>query len=512
MSYRSGMAIGQGLASIGFGLAGAFKRQDQEANRAEEHKWKQEDRAKDQGAEEVAAALSNDPNADLSKYDPVTRFRGMGRLADQKQKEFRVSKEGMALEREKMAMSVQRVQNLGKQYEVARSQGDDKGAEHIALTLLGHHARNGARSIEDLGNGKVLVKHLDGSKRELPKPSLKELDGMVRAYLADPKTHINQRLAEQEQIRENNARVIQDAQEWTNPQGQRIVAATGFIDPETRERKNQYLSENNEFLTEEQVKAGGFKPTRVWEDRAKVEKAKLGGDLARTQRQSLGQVDPASVFPNRAGSYTGKTIGGGYVSGDKVPETAIPAEDAKYNQVTTGEGTYGFIKKPGPGSTEQFIDTGVKAPAKEGKAEDVKLPVRNSRTGKIEEKTAKEIRANLKEAKAVLKSVKDDSGNMFVLPSVSQLEKASPEEKETVLAKIERLSTDTRQSQTVRSAAKQVLNYLEALGITQSAEQAIGGASHVGNGANADKSWKAIREDLIRLKQGDQKPVPATLQ
>ncbi len=468
MSYRSGMTIGQGLASIGFGLASTFRQQEQELIKAEEHKWKQEDRTRDQAAEEVAASLAKDPKADLSKYDAVTKFKGAGIFADHQQKQYRASKEGMAFEREKAAMSVQRINDLGTQYEAARAQKDDAAAEHIVFKLMAHHARNGILSVDDAGDGKnIKLELLDGTTRTMPKPSLDVMDKMVKAYLFNPSTHNTQRLAEQEFIREHNYKVSQSPEEWTNKNGQRIVVTKGYIDPETRKRRTEYVDEDLQPLTEEQAKDGGFKPAQMWEDRAKVAKAKLGGDLATMQRGVLDQPDPRTVFQNQAGGVSGRTIGGGVVTGKQIPQTAIPAEESQYNQVTTEQGDYGFIKKPGKTAKELFVDTGVKAPQKDVSADNTKISVKDAGTGKERQMTIGQVRKNLEQAKDILKAAKDDKGNMFILPSVEQFKDASEGEKEIILAKIERLARDTKQSPAVRTASKQALNYLEALGITQ---------------------------------------------
>ena len=520
MSYNEGMRVGQGLASIGFGLASTFRQQGQEQIKAEKHDWEKEDRAKLQKADEIAAKIFDDTkngkDPDLSQFTPEERLYGASRFAQLQKEQFSVSREGQEAERTKMVNSAARSTELAKKLLSADEMGDEKAVEELGGQLLLRSRLNDVANYEKLQDGTYNITMLDGSTKTVPKPSRREIVEAAKLAL-DPKAHIQRKAAMWKEVRDYN-RVAMKPKTWVNEKGESIFVQENLAeyDPDTGaiNHVNKYFETATGLtpIPPETVKAGGFAPVEKAENEAKVKKAQLGGELADTQRESLGQVDPATVIPNRAGSFTGKTIGGGFVSGDEVPATAIPAEKSKYNQVVTKNNEYAYSKEPGAESKEQVVYTGIKAPTKAGKSEEAKIQVRDAKTGKAQQMTIKQVRANLKEAKAILKSVKDDSGNTFVLPNLKQLQSASPEDKETVIAKIERLSTDTKQSQVVRTAANQVLNYLEALGVTQTAGQAIGGGSTPGTGGQKAPSWKDIREDLLRLKQGNRPPEPATLQ
>jgi len=123
-----------------------------------------------------------------------------------------------------------------------------------------------------------------------------------------------------------------------------------------------------------------------------------------------------------------------------------------------GKDTLGL---PATAPADQAGGLVLKGKEKEGEA---KIPVKTT-GGKVEHKTPDQLYKRIKMNQSALEGAKDSSGGVMVFPKVENFNAASPEEKETELARYERLSRDTRnQTEKVRSAAKQVLHDLQALG------------------------------------------------
>ncbi len=384
-------------------------------------------------------------------------------------------------------MSLQRVQNIGREYLLSRDQGDSQASEKLALDFV-HHARNGVRSVEDIGNNKIRIHHMDGSERETDRPTPEQMDRAVQGYLSNPAVHIQNRLNEKQNIREQNFKATNNAELWINANGQEVIAAVGMVDPDTREIKNQfYDAKTMQPVDENQVKSGGFQSPKISKDRATHAKASYETEQAEHSQHNLSTVDPKTVFQNQAGGYIGQTRGGSVKSipGD-IAQEMMPQEQSQYGMVQNEQGEYTHIKKPGKFETKGVIGTGVKAPTKAG-ADNKIYTIRNAITGAVTQESGGEIRKNLKETKAILKDVKDDNGNSFILPDYESFMKSSEKAKETILGRIKRLSQDTKQAPEVRAAAGQALGYLEALGVVPQ----MGG------------DWKSVREDLLKSAQED---------
>ena len=457
MPDRWGRPIAQDWVGMGAAIGGVIQDQKKAAMQEEKMGWERQDRAEDQQTDKVAALLNDQgEKADLSNFDPISRAKGVAKHAELQTRQFQNSAEGIRLEKEKMGMSLQRIQNIGQRYLSSRAQGDTQGAENAALEFV-HHARNGIREVKDLGNGKILLHNMDGTSREIDKPTPEQMDQSIQAYLSDPKIHIQNRLKEKTLISQNNANAAMSPQLWKNDAGQEIVVRAGFIDPETRMPMTQYEDAKTMTpMTEEQVKEGGFKPASIAQDRQKFAEADLNETKAVIGRSNLFQ--PKDVVKNQAGGEYVETGGG-----QRVPMSDYTGSNPK-----------------------QFVPL--------GKGSEKLIAVNNPVTGGTMQATIKQIRENLKSNLSLLKEVKQD-GKTFNF-NFEKFTEAPDTKKKTMIEEVENLANDEKQSPRVRDMAGQVLGSVEALGMTSGVKK--GGQ---GLGGSKKQSWKSWAKSQETQKQ-----------
>lgn len=457
MSTRLGLQIGQSLMGMGLGLARGIRDQ-------KEAEQEQADKQSEEKIYTLAEQILQNPEAAKSQeYTPKEKLKAMAVAADTTMDEYRQSEAGRNQEMEEMALSYQRVANLGRQYKALRDAGDDESAKEVLKKFV-HHARNGVTGFKETGEGQVELELLDGSKRKM-NYDLNQGDAFVNAYLKDESTHFKNRAAEKAFIQENNRKAMLSPETWVNEQGQTIEVQKGLIDPQHRIRYNLYYATDPKTgelapLDSKSVAEGGFRPVKGWEAREKVAKSQYETDVYKAKRGVIGQADPTKAVKTNQGWVAPTNIGGV----TQIPESQAPAQKPRIiGTVADEQGQMKALAQKDPYSTEvTAVDTGVKKDRK-----DKVYTVTDLASGEKVQMTAKEIRANLKEAKALLKNVKDDSGMNLIIPDVEDWDNMNNKKKETILGKVVRLASDTSQPSQVQDAAVKVLAYLEALGITK---------------------------------------------
>lgn len=453
MSARLGMQIGYGLANMGNTLAGVFNEQNAKADEEATYTLAQQ-------------MMTNPDEVNYKDYSAKQQLKAMSLAADTEMKKFRASEAGRREEAQEMALSAQRLKELEKNYKASRSAGDEEAAKNFGKQYV-FHARNGVAGFKEKGDGKVELRLLNGETRE-EEWDLDKVDKFVEAYGKNENVHFQNRVAEKTYIKENNLNAMMNPETWYNENGEEIVVQKGLTDPVTRIQFNLYSKTNPETgiverISNEEVAKGGYKPPEVWGGKEKVARSQYNTKLAGTKQKAIGTPDLSQTVQTERGAMA-PTIGGGQYA--PVPEGQTPKQKPRIlGTVADEQGQVRALAQEDPYSTDVTpVDTGVK---KSGKKEDKVYPVKDPRTGETVQMGDKELRANLKEAKALLKTVKDDAGLSLVLPDLDDWETMSNKKKETILGKVVRLAADESQPPQVQDAAVRVLTYLEALGITQ---------------------------------------------
>jgi len=400
-----------------------MENQRKDAMTEEQFNWKRQDRAEDRQSDQVMAVLNEQgEKADLSGFDPITRAKGIAKYAKIQGEKQRNTAEGLALDRQKMALSLDRIQNIGKEYLFARETGDTEAAEK-AYMRFAHHAHNNVLEIEPLQNGKYKLYLLDGTSREIDRPSDRQMDESVKAYLSDPKLHIANKKAEEQFIKEANYKASQNPSLWRNKAGQEIIVRSGFIDPETRRPMSQYEDANTmQPLTEDQVRQGGFYPAQVAKESSDFDIAEVGQKRAKLTLGALGTPEYSQSFTTQAGEAMAPLIGGGY---GKINPSMLKAK----------EGDKVSIQDP---------DTGKQAFISEGQA--------------------KQLDNQLKMSKELLANVKDDKGNSLAL-LLEDPSNMDPKKGEMLVDKLNRIIQDPKASKEAKHAADSAKFVYQAYGV-----------------------------------------------
>ncbi len=472
--YAKGLAIGGAFLNLGSAFAGNARAQEKDALDAE--KLEREKRVK-----AAAMGMIESPDSfDSTGLSSGERFDAAVHAAELTAAKQRNDSGVMKLRVQKRANNYGAMRADAQVMNNLLSSGDVEAASYKAKEAFakikdGWTAEIHKSEAANAPNTFTLTNQFTGETKTYPVNDeyMKEAAGYINRYRDSPKEADAIDRVTQAYIREENLNSMKNAEEIYSKDGKEFLGYTF---------SSYKKDEDGISFTEQQERvflSPGLQP---------ITEAALPGDYT-TKKRAQGQADIAKS------QYIQKKaiLGGRNLTTPKLDKT-FRTEGGK----TLAPDAVGGYPEVPPGMV----------PKQNGRL----TSVRDAKTGKSQQMTVKQVRANLKEAKAILKSVKDDAGNTFILPSLEQLQGASQEDKETVLGKIERLAGDPKRSEAVRTAANRVLSYLGALGITQTAGQAIGGGAPVGSGANAGKSWKDIREDLIRTKQGSQSPEPATLQ
>jgi len=483
MSYKEGIQIGNALMGIGGALSETMRKQD-------EAKVKAEERELEKQSDIDAAKALKDPEH-LSSVPEDRQLAVLTKIAKVKADEYRASKEGIELEGLRRKNNYEKVRETNMVAQNLYANGDYNSAAEKLSEGYGYLNDHWGAKIEkttDAGTpGNVTLKHqFTGETKKFPitKKGVGEALGYFGKF-GDPKIYDALEQRNKAFVQQYNIEAADKAEVVFDQNNKKVGQLVRYINKDQDgnydldKGPQAFLFAKGKLQQMDELPEG-WTTEKAAKSEADIAKAGFQKKQAQLGGQALGTPDYAHAFQTEGGETVAPVIGGGY--GKVNPSMAKREKPHILGTTTDEEGNVQALVQEDPYSSKVTASkTGIKAAKKEGESV-VNVRIGNSdKTRQMPEKT---VRKNLDEAKKSLEAVKDKSGNPFTLPSLDELDSASQGDKETVLTKIERISKDTtNQTPTVRSAARNALNYLEALGITT-------GETSSAAGKKTKSSWK----------------------
>ena len=463
MSYRQGLAIGESLAGIG-GMIGGIKRQQADTEILE----------RERRVKGAAHAMGGDPNYQFGDDMPDDeKFDALAYRAKQVAEEQRNTSDAIMIRGKERAEKWKNLNELRHTLTNEVNSGNLKNAAYVAAKTNTLIPNNVTATVEEGGDGLFIVAKnvATGETKNIPwnEETAKQAVDYANQYRDEKFFDDTDRTVHKFKIEKNFQSMIKGRKKLIDKNTKEVVGyeyeqfgknGSLFTDDVQTVRK---------FANGEDIPADQLSNLTTVDDaeaKSKYAKSQYETKLAEQSAFNLDTVDPKSVIQNQAGGYTGETRGGSVKTiPTDIAREMLPKEDPKYNMVQNETGEYTYLQHPDQSGKTRAIGTGVKSPAKEGDGGKV-YTVKNPVTRQEAQLTGKEIRANLKEAKAMLKDVKDDNGNSLLIPDYEAYINSSKKEKETVIGRIKRIAENSK-NPPERAVAGQVLGYLEALGISK---------------------------------------------
>jgi hypothetical protein len=247
-------------------------------NWAQENEAKNQDRRTAAEAYQVADAMAN--KKDTSNFTPQARFAGAKLYWDSKLGELKTKSQEQLNTTQAMQQTMTRLDlNLKvagerlRQYQLARSMGDDKRAKEIAIQLNNENMYNGHYVKPNTESGGYDVTTWGGKTEKIDDMPITQVDQLLGAYFNKPYDEIMQWQMGAEQLRrQKNEEILARAEPWINDKTGQIIykIPAGIWAPDGQPRDAHFVDDPmaQRELTPEQTK--GFTKLDVASKKAAV--------------------------------------------------------------------------------------------------------------------------------------------------------------------------------------------------------------------------------------------------